>query len=150
MKILTNVITCVAMLLVSGCTVTREPQLYPSNSGAQKLGPLMAHLEGHGGGNGKITVALPSGEVLSGRYFINVGGAMSFGTANGIAFGPGGVASFSGTSSGFSVANSGNGSADMIGPSGTSAHCEFMNNNMVGHGAGFCHFSNGADYRMQY
>jgi hypothetical protein len=137
-------------LVLGACTVERDPELFPANDAARATGPLYAHLIGHGGGNGTIALTLPSGEVLEGRYSINVGGGMGFGSLYATAYGTGGIATASGYTTGFSIPNGSPGTADMIGPRGTTAHCEFMNNNMVGHGNGACQLSTGALYRMQY
>jgi hypothetical protein len=137
-------------LLLAGCMVTREPQLYPANAAAQAIGPLTAQLVGHGGGNGVISLTLPTGETLSGRYSINIGGAVGFGSLYGSVYGSGGYASGTAQSAAFSMPNGSPGVADMIGPKGTTAHCEFRNNNLGGHGNGVCLLSNGASYRMQY
>jgi len=137
-------------LLLTGCAVVRDPELFPANAMAQSMGPLSAHLIGHGGGNGTISLVLPSGEVLNGRYSINVGGAVGFGSLYGSVYGRGGYATGAAQGAAFSMPNSSPGVADMIGPKGTTAHCEFMNNNLGGHGNGVCRLSNGADYRMQY
>jgi hypothetical protein len=75
---------------------------------------------------------------------------MGFGSAYGSAYGSGGYASGSAFGSAFSIPNGSPGVADMVGPKGTTAHCEFANNNMVGHGNGICRLSTGAEYRMQY
>ena len=50
----------------------------------------------------------------------------------------------------YSIHPGGGGEADMMSPQGTTAHCEFENNNFTGHGHGACRLSNGAVYRMQY
>jgi hypothetical protein len=131
----------IAAACLAGC-VSRDPQLYPDNDAARTLGPLTAHLEGHGTGNGTITLPLPNGEILTGRYSISFGGAVGVGSA----YGSGGFAS----GSAVAIGNSGNGAADMIGPKGTTAHCDLANNNLTGHGNGACQLSSGALYRMQY
>ena len=92
--------------------------MYPDNDAARTLGPLQAKLLGHGNLNGTITMNLPNGQALQGRYSISFGG--------------------------------GSGEADMMSAQGTTAHCEFLNNNLNGHGHGSCRLSDGAVYRMQY
>lgn len=67
--------------------------------------------------NGTITLNLPNGQAMQGRYSISLGGE---------------------------------GEGDMMGPQGTTAHCEFLNNNFNGHGHGSCRLSDGSVYRMQY
>lgn len=126
-----------AAICLGGC-VTRATQLYPDNDIARATGPLTAVIEGHGNLNGTMTMTMPSGEMLAGRYSIGAAGAVGFGTA-GRAFG-----------SAMFVGAQGVGVADMLGPRGTTAHCEFANNNFNGHGNGVCRLSTGAVYRMQY
>jgi hypothetical protein len=124
--------------------------LFPANDAGTKAGPLTARMVGHGGGNGTFSMTLPSGEMLVGRYSINVGGSMGFGSLYASVYGSGGSAFGSATTTSFAIPNGSPGIADVISPQGTTAHCEFMNNNMVGHGNGVCQFSTGALYRMQY
>lgn len=50
----------------------------------------------------------------------------------------------------YSINAGGDGEADIMSPQGTTAHCEFLNNNFTGHGHGTCRLSHGALYRMQY
>lgn len=50
----------------------------------------------------------------------------------------------------YSISLGGEGEGDMMGPQGTTAHCEFLNNNFNGHGHGSCRLSDGSVYRMQY
>ena len=80
-----------------------------------------------------MEMSLPDGEALQGEYSIVAGGAVSFGSASGTAYGRGGFSSISGTSTGFMMAGSGQGQASAFGNRGTSFHCEFLNNNMTGH-----------------
>jgi len=106
------------LAICSACTITRNVQLYPDNDAARALGPLNGSIVGHGNLNGTITLIMPNGEILNGRYSIGAG--------------------------------SGEGMADSVGPHGTTAHCEFMNNNFNGHAHGACRMSDGSTYRMQY
>jgi hypothetical protein len=138
-----------AGLGLCGC-VSRAPQLYPDNDSARATGPLVGDMLGHGGGAGTFSLTMPDGEVLSGRYSITFGGSTSFGQTFGTAYGTGGFATGSAFSEGIGISNSGVGMADMIGPKGTTAHCEFANNNWTGHGNGLCRISTGQIYRMQY
>jgi hypothetical protein len=93
-------------------------QLYPDNDPARALGPLNGSIVGHGNLNGAMTLTMPNGEILNGRYSIGAG--------------------------------AGEGMADAVGPHGTTAHCEFANNNFNGHGHGECRMYDGSIYRMQY
>ncbi len=105
------------LAICAACTITRALQLYPDNDAGRVLGPLHGSIVGHGNLNGVFALSMPSGEVLNGRYSINV---------------------------------SGEAMADAVGLRGTTAHCEFMNNNFNGHGHGSCRISDGSIYRMQY
>lgn len=136
-------------LFASGC-VERTLTLYPDNDAARTLGPLQATILGHGNLHGTITMRLPSGEVLQGRYSIAAGGGVGIGSLYASVYGPGGSASASGVSTSTSVSRTGFGEADMMSPQGTTGHCEFVNNNFNGHGHGACRLSDGAVYRMQY
>lgn len=62
-----------ATLFLAACVV-RHPKLYPDNDTARAVGPLQAKLIGHGNLNGTITTTMPDGEVLEGRYSINLSG----------------------------------------------------------------------------
>jgi len=137
-----------SLLALTSCAATAT--LYPANDAATKMGPLQATITRTGTGSGPITVTLPDGEVLNGRYSVNVGGSMGFGSLYGSVYGANGYASGSAFSSTYMVPNSSGGAADLMGPKGTTAHCEFMNNNWSGHGNGACQLSNGATYRVQY
>jgi len=134
----------VGMLAIcSACTITRDVQLYPDNDPARALGPLNGSIVGHGNLNGAMTLTMPNGEILNGRYSIGAGGGVGFGSLYSSVYG-------ATTSSSMSMSGSGEGMADAVGPHGTTAHCEFMNNNFNGHGHGACRISDGAIYRMQY
>ena len=137
-----HAVTVVTGILLASCTITRHPELFPANDTAHQLGALRATLTGHGNLNGTMSLALPDGEVLTGRYSIAAGGGAGFGAVSGSQ----GFAS----GSAFLISAHGDGVADMIGPKGTTAHCEFANNNFSGHGSGACRLSSGAEYRMQY
>lgn len=140
---------CMGVLLaLGGCAMTA--QLYPANDTAHTLGPLVANMKAYGVGSGPVSVTMPDGEVLVGRYSVNMGGSASFGSLYTSVYGSRGYASASGFGSAFSMPNSSGGMADLIGPRGTTAHCEFVNNNWGGHGNGACQLSGGQVYRMQY
>src|SRR5271156_4045426 len=57
------------------------------------------------------------------------GDSANFGNIFGTVYGRGGSVSGIGTSSGFTVAGSGQGAASLYGNRGTSVECEFLNNN---------------------
>jgi hypothetical protein len=145
---------CIAMgasLLVAGCvTIARDVQMYPDNEAAHALGPLHGKIVGHGNLNGTATMSLPGGELLQGRYSISHGGGTGVGSTYASVYGPGGFAAGSAVSTSTFVSGSGNGEADMMSPQGTTAHCEFINDNFNGHGHGACRLSGGELYRMQY
>lgn len=97
-----------------------------------------------------MDIAMPDGEALQGEYSIVAGGSVNFGSVFGTVYGRGGLSSVSGTSTGFAMAGSGEGHASLFGNRGTSVHCEFLNNNLTGHGYGACESSKGGLYRMEY
>jgi hypothetical protein len=127
---------------LTACTYTRYADLYPDNDVARTLSaPLQFKIEGHGNGNGTAEMWMPDGEYLTGRYSIIAGGGVSVASAF--------VDGRSAMRYGLTMSGEGGGVADMRGPK-TTAHCEFENNNMTGHGNGVCRLSSGALYRMQY
>lgn len=133
---------------LSGCAETA--QLYPANDAAHAMGPLKADLRRTGTNSGPISITLPDGEILSGRYSVNEGGSTNFGHLYTSVYGTGGNASASSFGSSFMIPNSGEGAADLIGASGMTAHCEFVANLLSAHGNGACQLSNGATYRVQF
>lgn len=137
-----------ACLALSGCAGTAE--LYPANDIARGLGPLTAELTKAGMGSGPASLRLPNGEVLRGRYSVDVGGSTGFGSLYASVYGAGGYAAGSGFGSAFAIPNSNPGMADLVGTSGTTAHCEFVSSSWTGHGNGVCELSNKALYRMQF
>lgn len=143
-----SVLVALAALGLGACAGTAE--LYPANDLARSAGPLKATFIQDGTGSGPITVTMPDGEILKGRYSVNVGGSTSFGSIYASAYGSGGFATGSGFSTGYSIPNGSPGSADLYGPRGSSMQCEFYNNNLSGHGNGGCRTAAGAIYRLQY
>jgi hypothetical protein len=95
-------------------------------------------------------MTMPDGEVLKGEYSVVRGGAVQFGSIFESVYGPGGVATGTGTSSSYSVSGSRTGMASAFGSKGSSMDCEFYNDNVSGHGMGACKSSQGALYRLQY
>ena len=137
-------------VLLIGCTVVRQPILYPANDNGKATGVIQATMIGHGQGHGTLTATLPTGETLAGTYSIVFGGSTSFGSIFGAVYGPRGSASASGTSTSISVDGKGSGQGIMVGDRGTSIECEFLNANMTGHGHGACRSDSGGLYRMVY
>jgi hypothetical protein len=137
---------CVAVPLLLGAGATsRIFALSPENQQAESIGPLSAYLEGHGG-EGDIWLKLPNGQVLKGRFKINVGGSVgAYGKSRGIDK-PGGAYS----TSGYSMEHASPAVIDMAGPGGATVHCEVMNDDHEMSGSGVCLFSNGAEYRVVY
>jgi hypothetical protein len=145
-----TILTATLLLGVSGCAVERTPHLYPINPIASTTGVLEGKLVGHGQGHGKMEITMPDGEFLSGEYSIVFDSSVGFGSIFATVYGSGGARSGSGISSNFSMSGSGQGSASLFGNRGTSVQCEFLNNNMTGHGYGACRSSKGGVYRMLY
>ena len=133
-----------AVLLGAG-TTSRILALSPENVEAQSIGPLSAYLEAQGR-EGAIWVKMPNGEVLRGRFKVNVGGSVgALGKAYGIDR-PGGAY----TTSGYSMDHASPAEVDMQGSGGATVHCEVMNDDKDTQGSGVCRFSNGAVYRVLY
>jgi hypothetical protein len=93
---------------------------------------------------------LPNGETMHGLYSISADGSVAVGALDASVYGPGGSASRSAAGTSSSISRLGFEQADMMNAQGTTAHCEFENNNFTGHGHGACGLSDGAVYRMQY
>ena len=132
------------------CTVTREISLYPTGNSTSSLGVLRGELAGHGEGHGTINIVSPDGELLDGEYSIVFDSSVAFGSIFGSVYGPTGVASGSAASSSFSMSGEGEGQASIFGNRGTTMQCEFLNQNMTGHGYGACRTPKGVTYRMIY
>jgi hypothetical protein len=135
---------------ISGCTIERTPHLYPANAAASATGVLEAQFVGHGNLHGTAQLTMPDGEALQGEYSIVSGGSVSFGSIFSTVYGRGGSLSGTGISGGLAMDASGQGQASFYGTRGTSIQCEFLNNNMTGHGYGACKSSKGAIYRLLY
>jgi len=137
-----------AFMLLAGCTMTAR--LYPVNELAIPTGVLVAKYKSYGTQRGEMTVALPSGEILTGEYSVVSGGSIGLGNVYGQVYGQGQVTSGYATSNSFSISGSGQGMASLFGDKGTVMTCEFLNNNFSGHGHGGCQTSTGALYRVIY
>jgi hypothetical protein len=140
----------VSSLILTGCTVTRTVHLYPANPTPSKTAVVQGVIVGHGQGHGTAKLIMPDGEILLGEYSIVFGGSVGFGTILGSVSGPGGAASVNGVSESVKIEGRGEGSASLVGDRGTSMQCEFLNNNMTGHGMGACRSSKGELYRLLY
>jgi hypothetical protein len=132
-------------LPLNAVAASRILALTPDNREAQAIGPLSAYLEGQGG-EGAIWLKLPSGEVMKGRFKVNVGGSVgAYGKSRCIDR-PGGAYS----TSGYSMEHASPAVVDMKGVGGATVHCEVMNDDKDTQGSGVCRFSNGAEYRVLY
>jgi hypothetical protein len=140
----------VSSLILTGCTVTRTVHLYPANPTPSETAVVQGVIVGHGQGHGTAKLIMPDGEILLGEYSIVFGGSVGFGTILGSVSGPGGAASVNGVSESVKIEGRGEGSASLVGDRGTSMQCEFLNNNMTGHGMGACRSSKGELYRLLY
>lgn len=137
-----------AALLLAGCAITRRPQLVPENEAARAQGPLRATLVGRR--HGDMRLALPDGELLSGRYSIASRGKAGLGTQYDYAAVAGGAPRDSAFGASAALAASGVGTAEMTSRTGVRARCEFVDNVFTGHGSGSCELSTGAVFRMRY
>ena len=137
------------VLAVSACTVVREATVYPVDSKTPTEGTLTAKMVGHGTGHGTIEMTA-DGENFKGDYSIVFGGSVGFGNIFASAMGTQGAVTANGLATSVSIPNEGQGVALLIGDQGTTIQCEFLNNNMFGHGYGGCRSSKGAIYRFIY
>jgi hypothetical protein len=135
-----------AVVALSGCAST--PSAFPANEKARVAGNLRIKIVRYGTTSGPVTVWMPDGEVLQGRWSVIVGGAVGFGSTYASVYGSGGFASGSGFHSAMAVGLSAPGVADAVGPSGRTVHCEVMSSGA--HGNGACETSDGALYRVQF
>ncbi len=83
-----------ASAALAGCVAGGT--LYPANDLARTLGVLQARITKAGMGSGPISITMPNGEVLAGRYSVNVGGSVGFGSVYSSVYGAGGSATGSG------------------------------------------------------
>jgi hypothetical protein len=128
----------------------RSARLYPANDLARSGGVLSAQFMDSGTGHGTIEMTMPDGEALRGEYSVVRGGTVQFGSIFESVYGPGGIATGTGTTSNYSMPGSSAGAASAFGSKGTSMDCELYNDNVSGHGMGACKSSQGALYRLQY
>lgn len=135
---------------LSACVVQREANLYPLNVGTAENAPLKASMVGHGEGHGILEISTPEGENFKGEYSILFASSVGFGTILASATGSGGSAVGSGLATNISMSGRGEGTAILAGDKGTSIQCEFLNNNLTGHGYGGCKSSKGTTYKMVY
>jgi len=81
-------------LVVGGCTATAE--VGALNDKARQVGLPKMEFVKQGTGGGPVTVTMPDGEVLHGRYGVATDGVVGIGS--GTAFGPRGSAYYTSTS----------------------------------------------------
>jgi len=144
-------IAVVSILAFSICGCSRNASLVPSNVAAAQIGPIQAHFKAYGMGTGEVSMSLPAGETMTGRYQLDrKENIVSYNTELLVAvFGKGTV-----QSTAQQMVNGAPewspGTVDVASAAGTSCHCELMNNNLSGHGQGACALSNGALFRLDY
>jgi hypothetical protein len=132
-----------------GCA--HDARLYPANDLAAPGGVLTVRFTSTDSGHGEIEITMPDQDLLKGKYSIVRGVAVGFGRVYGAVYGIGGSASVSGSSQSHDVVPAGSsGMAALFGPKGTTMECEFLRDNVSGHGNGACKTSKGALYRLQY
>ncbi len=142
-------LTAALLLGVGACTIERDISLYPAGTTSGTT-VLRGKMIGHGEGHGTLEITMPDRELLQGEYSIVFNSSVGFGSIFGTVYGPRGAISGSSTSTNISMAGEGQGSASLVGNSGTSMQCEFLNANMTGHGYGACLTAKGKTYRMIY
>lgn len=126
------------------CTCTDTGQMTPLNDEAARLGPPKFEFVRQGTSQGPVTITMPDGEVLHGRYQVVQGGAIGFGSASSV--GTGGSAFATGSS----VVMSGGGAVliSASGDRGSSMTCQGQVS--FGHGGGICRTLRGAEYQMMF
>lgn len=137
-----------AGFIVTGCV--RTGRLYPVNALATPGGTLHARFVGYGTGHGDVEIRMPDGELLKGKYTIARRSPVGFGSILGGVRAAGLSASGSAATTDYAIEGHGRGTASAVGDRGTTAQCEFVNDNLDGHGFGACQTSAGALYRLQY
>jgi len=146
-----KLITGLAAALLTACAV--QPQtagLYPANDAAAASGVARAVFTPNGTGHGAIALTMPDGEVIQGEYSIVRGGVVGFGTIYGSVYGATSTASYSGGTTSYSMPGASQGVASGVGERATRMDCEFINDNVSGHGNGACRSSRGGLYRLIY
>ncbi|WP_423415545.1 hypothetical protein RLW55_03180 [Hyphomicrobium sp. B1] len=131
------------VVLMGGCS--RDARLYPANlqAGSQTL---HARFTDSGMGSGPIELAMPDGEVLKGEFTTTDTSNYGFGSA-GLW---GSTKPHITTASTSAVPGSMPGVANLVGPQGTTAHCEYLVNSLAGSGSGTCTTNKGAEYQLQF
>src|SRR5277367_159564 len=119
----------VAGTVLSGCAST--PLAFPANEKARVAGNLRIEIMRYGTASGPVTVWMPDGEVLKGRYSLNVNGAVGFGSTYASVYGSGGFASGSAFSNRTAIGMGASGVVDAVGPSGRTIHCEVVSNTLT-------------------
>ena len=102
-------------------------------------------------GHGEVIVTMRSGDVLTGSYVLDRDQTVySMDAFLALAIFSKGAVQKAAVNELKSMPAWSPGTGDISSPSGPSAHCLFVNSNITGHGAGTCHFSTGADYKLTY
>ncbi len=144
MRSLTVLSICCLAPAIAACS--RDARLYPANlqAGTQAL---HARFTDSGMGSGPIEMTMPDGELLKGEFTTTDTSNYGFGSAFGFA---GHAPAVVTTGSLSSVPGSMPGVANLVGPNGTTAHCEYLVNVMANNGSGTCQTNKGAAYSLQF
>jgi hypothetical protein len=137
----------VAVAVVSLAACTASGNMFPLNDQAQQLGVPTFEFVRQGIDRGPVTVVMPDGEVLHGRY--QVARDATFG----LGFGKFSSIGTRGAVSGFSNATvvgvgGGTAFASVIGPK-TTINCQ-LTVDLGGHGGGMCATPQGAQYQLMF
>jgi hypothetical protein len=136
--------------LAAGCT--RTAILTPVNGLALNGGTAQAQFKAYGMGTGEVQMNLSNGETFTGRYLLDrEQNILTYNAALLEAtFGKDEVLRRAAAESVSGTPLWSPGTVDVSSSLGRSGHCDLMNNNETGHGAGACQFSDGAIYKLTY
>jgi len=140
----------VLLFLVACTQYARLARLYPVNDLAKTTGELKANYAESGTGYGKITIAMPDGETLSGEYTTGRAINLNFGTILSKVYGTEGGAFGTGTSASYRLSDTSPGIATLYGDRGTMMQCEYFIGKRAGKGRGACEKNDGSLYRLQF
>ena len=126
---------------MAACTDTAD--IAPINEIARTTGLPRFEFVRQGIGTGPVTITMPDGEVLVGRYSVAQGGAVAMGS--GTAFSPHGPVAYTGTST---IVNSGGNAYVIANGPRTSMTCQLEVGGI--HGGGVCRTTTGAEYQIVF
>ena len=136
------------LLFLAACT--KYARLYPVNDLAATTGVLKAKYIESGTGYGEITIVMPDGATLSGKYTTARDINLNFGNILSNVYGTEGGSFGTGTSTFFRLSDTSPGIANLYGDSGTIMQCEYFTGKRAGKGRGACKKNDGSLYRLKF